>query len=142
MKLTKKIDDIAREVKALALLLPDSMSKGHIYSTAARMGKFKGRNVTCWNCECKGHSVDDCPMPRDNDRILKNRQSFFQHRDATTYTQTNTKTKMGRFDDEPAIIMTLCASTIANLRGRSNSLWLDSGATHHVVNDASMLRGL
>ena len=47
---------------------------------------------------------------------------------------------MGRFDDEPAIIMTLCASTIANLRGRSNSLWLDSWATHHVVNDASMLR--
>jgi transposase InsO family protein len=36
--------------------------------------------------------------------------------------------------------MTVSSSTIASLRGRASMLWLDSGATHHVVNDAGMLR--
>ena len=50
--------------------------------------------------------------------------------------------KKVHFDDKPAIIMNVSSSTIASLRGRSDSLWLDSRATHHVVNDASMLRDI
>ena len=36
--------------------------------------------------------------------------------------------------------MTISCPTIANLKGRSDKLWLDSGATHHVISDAAMLR--
>jgi hypothetical protein len=42
--------------------------------------------------------------------------------------------------DTPATIMTVTSSTIASLRGRAGRLWLDSGATHHVVNDVCLLR--
>lgn len=131
------IDDIAREVKALALLLPDSVSKGRVNSTDAGPGKFKGRSVVCWNCGDRGHTIYDCPKPRDQDRIQRNKRQF---RDKKGSAEPRFKGKRVSFSEQPATIMTVSSSTIANLQGRSEKLWLDSGATHHVVNDAGMLR--
>ena len=109
------IDNIAREIKSLALLLPDSVSKGRVNTTDAGKGSSLGRNVTRWNCGRKGHSVTDCPKPRDDARIERNRQKF---RDA----KTKGRGKKVNFDDKPATIMTVSSSTIANLRGRSVGL--------------------
>ena len=130
------IDDIAREVKALALLLPDSVSKGRVHTTDAGKKPFR-RRITCWNCGGQGHSVDDCPKPLDDDRISRNSKAF---REAKGAARPKKRDKRVKFDDKPATVMTVSSSTVANLRGRSNMLWLDSGATHHVVNDASILQ--
>ena len=128
------IDDIAREVKTLSLLLPDSASKARVNTADAGRRRPRSGNIACWNCGGKGHSAHDCPRPRDEDRVSRNQKKF---QDARRKKPSDRKVK---FNDQPATVMTVSSSTIASLRGRSNMLWLDSGATHHVVNDAGILR--
>jgi hypothetical protein len=53
------IDDIAREIKSLALLLPDTTPKGRVNSTDATTDVSKRRQPVCWNCGARGHTLRD-----------------------------------------------------------------------------------
>lgn len=128
------IDDIAQEIKTLALLLPDSASKG---GSPGRVHQADGGRTrtqpTCWNCDQQGHRVSDCPRPRDEARIQRNKAKF-------TSRKRRGRDLKKSSSDNPPHVMAVSSAAVANLRKRSEALWLDSGATHHVVFDAGMLR--
>lgn len=137
------IDDIAREIKSLALLLPDSVSKARLnygQANTSTPGQGTRRTPVCWNCGDVGHTVRDCKKRRDDARIQRNRLKARGKGRQTSELQS--RDRGVQFSDPPATIMTVSSSTVANLRGRSSMLWLDSGATHHVVNDAGLLRDI
>jgi hypothetical protein len=118
------IDDLARELKGLALLLPESVvgatqtSKVNATRTSGSYQRSKNppqrkETRTCHYCKKVGHLASEC---RKKMRDAERRQG------------------------EPATIMTVTANSIHQLKGRDNSIWLDSGATHHVIHNQGMLR--
>ena len=129
------IDDIATEVKTLSLILPGADLKGRTNTTGAGKDARPRRQPICWNCGTKGHTVRDCKKPKDEARIQRNRLKARGVKAADTFdTSANA--------DNPGTVMTVSSATVANLRQHASALWLDSGATHHVVCDAGLLRSV
>ena len=125
------IDDIVREVKTLAALLPDSSPRGRFNHT--RGGRPQ---PVCWNCGQKGHTARKCPERHDEERVRRHYHKFIEKRGGRAQMSEDE-------DDHPAHVMTVMATQAGSRRGiRDDFLWMDSGATHHVVHDEKVLRNV
>jgi hypothetical protein len=120
------IDDLARELKSLALFLPEDVVGAtrppKVNTTNGRRGPKRNNDSpqrketrTRHYCGKVGHLASECCK---------------KTRDATKH------------QGEPGTIMSVSVSTINQLSGRTDSIWLDSGATHHVVHDKRMLQSI
>ena len=123
------IDDIAREVKALAALLPDSSPRARLNHT--RVGRPQ---PVCWNCGQKGHTARKCPKQHDEERVRRHYHEYREKRGGRAQMSEDE-------DDHPAHVMTVMATQAGSRRGiRDSFLWMDSGATHHIVHDEKVLK--
>lgn len=141
------VDDLGRELKSLALLLPevatgsreaqgarvhhtdgggrsDPSARDHRRGSGQRQNSNQYHGYKCHNCGKMGHIARDCRSKKQ----------------AQGHTSNEKGPKKVTFSKERAATIMTLSPTVANLRGRSGMLWLDSGATHHVVCDSSLLQ--
>ena len=134
-KKDSSIDDIANELKALSLILPGADSRGRAHATSTGKNASPRRQPICWNCGARGHTVRECKKPRDEARIQRSR---LKARGAKAADMDGKSANA----DNPGTVMAVSSATVANLRQHDSALWLDSGATHHVVCNAGLLRSV
>lgn len=140
------IDDLARELKSLALLLPDSVTSGRLAGRAntatGLMGKReqgRAETRTCHYCGKVGHLIRDCRKKKRDEG--GNQRTHPQQKRVSFRLPNEERGRKGSTDNQ-GTIMTLSTPTINSTHGRANRIWLDSGATHHVVCAETLLTNI
>ena len=94
----------------VGICLPN-MSKG-----GRAINSLVQQNNTCWNCGETGHSVDKCQKPKDQGKIAKNHNAFYDNEEkmvllvaAVTPTMEKVMVKAARAEINPVL----------SIRGRS-----------------------
>ena len=110
-----ELDDVAAELRSLVLMMPERRGRANATkASGARGGRREDRQ--CFYCKEVGHIARNCPKKK---------------KDAA-------RQRQGGSDDGTVLAVT--APRINGLVGREDTIWLDSGATHHVVQCEGLLK--
>jgi histone deacetylase 1/2 len=124
---SKSLDDLADELRSMALLLPQTYATANV----TRSNKPARHQLSCTHCGKRNHTKDRCYQlhPELKEQSMKPRPENARKR-------THQKPK-----DQHAIVMVVgeegFVSALQNLD--QNSFWYDTMATHHVVFNEALL---